>query len=85
MNKCDCYCEDIKAEPRYNQYYINKSDIAIGNINCNPYKNIIIDAETIKLYQKDLDIVIDISKDILDKIENIEVNGFKFIKEKSYE
>ena len=40
MNKCDCYCEDIKAEPRYNQYYINKSDIAIGNINCNPYKNI---------------------------------------------
>lgn len=65
--------------------YINKSDITIGNINCNPYKNIIIDAETIKLHQKDLDIVIDISKDILDKIENIEVNGFKFIKEKSYE
>ena len=85
MNKCDCYREGIKAEPRYNQYYINKSDIAIGNINCNPYKNIIIDAETIKLHQKDLDIVIDISKDILDKIENIEVNGFKFIKEKSYE
>lgn len=78
MNKCDCYCEDIKAELRYNQY-------AIGNINCNPYKNIIIDAETIKLHQKDLDIVIDISKDILDKIENIEVNGFRFIKEKSYE
>lgn len=65
--------------------YINKSDIVIGNIDCNPYKNIIIDAETIKLHQKDLDIVIDISKDILDKIENIEVNGFKFIKEKSYE
>ena len=144
MNKCDCYCEDIKAEPRYNQYtgdyvgsvdvklaycigtkeqdecscggdrtkcdfypevrekaakeekfididscednspvlhYFNKSGNGIGKTDYNPYKNIIIDAETIKLHQKDLDIVIDISKDILDKIENIEVNGFKFIKE----
>lgn len=30
MNKCDCYCEDIKAEPRYNQYtgdYVGSVDV----------------------------------------------------------
>ena len=30
MNKCDCYREDIKAEPRYNQYtgdYVGSVDV----------------------------------------------------------
>ena len=49
------------------------------------HKTITIYAETIKLHQKDLDITIDIPNDFFDKIENIEINGFKFIKEKSDE
>ena len=65
--------------------YLDHHDIAVGNIDYNPYKNIIIDVETIELHQKGLDITIDISNDILSKIENIEINGFTFVKEKSYE
>ena len=62
-------------------YYSNDNSLAIGKIDYNPYKNIVIDAETIELYQKGLGITID----ILGKIENIEINGFKFVKEKNYE
>lgn len=65
--------------------YLDNYDIAVGNIDCSPYKNIIINAEIIELHQKGLDITIDISNDILSKIENIEINGFTFVKEKSYE
>ena len=66
-------------------YYSNDNSLAIGKIDYNPYKSIVIDAETIELYQKRLGITIDISNDILGKIENIEINGFKFVKEKNYE
>ena len=66
-------------------YYSNDNSLAIGKIDYNPYKSIVIDVETIKLYQKGLGITIDISNDILGKIENIEINGFKFVKEKNYE
>ena len=62
-------------------YYSNDNSLAIGKIDYNPYKSIVIDAETIELYQKGLGITID----ILGKIENIEINGFKFVKEKSDE
>ena len=48
-------------------------------------KTITIYAETIKLHQKDLDITIDIPNDLFDQIENIEINGYKFVKEKSDE
>ena len=66
-------------------YYSNDNSLAIGKIDYNPYKSIVIDVETIELYQKGLGITIDISNDILGKIENIEINGFKFVKEKNYE
>ena len=66
-------------------YYSNDNSLAIGKIDYNPYKSIVIDVETIELYQKGLGITIDISNDILGKIENIEINGFKFVKEKSDE
>ena len=39
----------------------------------------------IKLHQKDLGVTIDVPNDFLDKIENIEINGYKFIKDKSDE
>ena len=66
-------------------YYSNDNSLAIGKIDYNPYKSIVIAAETIELYQKGLGITIDIPNDILGKIENIEINGFKFVKEKSDE
>ena len=66
-------------------YYSNDNSLAIGKIDYNPYKRIVIDAEIIELYQKGLGITIDIPNDILGKIENIEINGFKFVKEKSDE
>ena len=66
-------------------YYSNDNSLTISKIDYNQYKNIVIDAETIELYQKGLGITIDIPNDILGKIENIEINGFKFVKEKSDE
>lgn len=66
-------------------YYSNDNSLAIGKIDYNPYKSIVIDVEIIELYQKGLGITIDIPNDILGKIENIEIicNGFK--KEKNNE
>lgn len=66
-------------------YCSNDNSLAIGKIDYNLCKGIVIDAETIELYQKGLGITIDIPNDILGKIENIEINGFKFVKEKSDE
>ena len=89
--KCDFYPEvrekadkeektviDSCKDNGYVLSYLDCGNMGIGKIECNPYKNLIIDAETIKLRQKDLGITINISNDILDKIENIEINGYKF-------
>lgn len=62
--------------------YLNDNSVAVGKIDYNLYKNLYINAETIRLCQKDLGITIDISNDILNKIENIEINGYKFISER---
>lgn len=83
--KCDFY-PDIREkaiEETNASFYCNYDGYAIGKIDSNLYKTITIYAETIKLHQKDLDITIDIPNDFFDKIENIEINGFKFVKEKS--
>lgn len=66
-------------------YYLNDDSITIDKIYYNPYNNIVIYTETIELYQKWLGITIDIPNDLFDKIENIEINGYKFVKEKSDE
>ena len=66
-------------------YYSNDNSLAISKIDYNLNKTITIYAEMIKLHQKDLGIAIDVPNDFLDKIENIEINGFKFVKEKSDE
>lgn len=63
----------------------NDNGIGVSKLDYNPYKTIMIDAETIGLHQKGLGITIDIPNDILGKIENIEINGFIFVKEKSDE
>ena len=66
-------------------YYLNDDSLTIDKIYYNPYKNIVIDAETIELYKKGLGITIDIPNDLFDKIENIEINGYKFAKENNNE
>lgn len=85
--KCDFY-PDVreKAIKEVNaSFYCNYDGYAIGKIDSNLSKTITIYAETIKLRQKDLDITIDVPNDLFDKIENIEINGYKFVKEKSDE
>ena len=85
--KCDFY-PDIKEKAIKEanaSLYCNYDGVAIGKIDSNLSKTITIYAETIKLRQKDLDITIDVPNDLFDKIENIEINGYKFVKEKSDE
>ena len=83
--KCDFY-PDIREkaiEETNASFYCNYDGYAIGKIDSNFGKTITIYAEMIRLHQKDLDITIDIPNDFFDKIENIEINGFKFVKEKN--
>lgn len=83
--KCDFYLDvREKAIKEANaSFYCNYDGYAIGKIDSNFGKTITIYAEMIRLHQKDLDITIDIPNDFFDKIENIEINGFKFVKEKN--
>ena len=53
----------------------------IGKIDYNPYTNVIIKTENLKLLQTDLGLTIDVPFDVLCKIETIEINGIKFVKE----
>ena len=75
------HCGYAKPELTFCTYADNDNGVAIGRMDCNLYKNIIIDADTLKLHQKGVDITMDISNEILNKIEIVEINGFKFIKE----
>ena len=85
--KCDFYpnVRDKAVKEEDESLYCNYDGYAIGKIDYNLGKTITIYAEMIKLHQKDLGIAIDVPNDFLDKIENIEINGFKFVKEKSDE
>ena len=85
--KCDFY-PDVreKAIKETNtSLYCNYDGCAIGKFDSNLSKTITIYAEMIKFHQKDLGVTIDVPNDFLDKIENIEINGYKFIKDKSDE
>lgn len=61
-------------------FNIHSDGVAVAYGNWNPYKYITIDADEIKLHQKDIGITIDISDEIISRIESIEVNGFTFVK-----
>ena len=55
--------------------------MSVGKIDINPYQTIIIQTQNLKLLQTDLGLTIDIPFDVLCKIETIEINGIKFVKE----
>ena len=84
-SKCDFYPEVREKAQEEVQISLldNGNGYAIGKTDWNPYESIIINTDKLKLYHKDLDIEIQIPDGILSKIEIIEINGYKFVKEKS--
>lgn len=64
-------------------YNTDGREIGIGKLDFNPYKNIIINCDNLELQQRDLGLTIDIPFSVLCKIETIEINGIKFVKEQS--
>ena len=79
-SKCDFYPE-VREKARREMIVSlldNGSGLAVGSLN---YNNIVIETDKLKLYHNGLDITVDITDDILSKIENIIINGHKFVKE----
>ena len=76
---------DIKYYKDSSYSTLISNNLYSDTINKNTSKTITIYAEMIKLHQKDLGVTIDVPNNFLDKIENIEINGYKFIKDKSDE
>ena len=66
-------------------YTICDGGTGIGKVDYNPYTNVIIKTENLKLLQTDLGLTIDVPFDALCKIETIEINGIKFVRENQYE
>lgn len=62
-----------------NLYYNNENVAKI--VEWNPRPSIVINTETITFSEKEIDIIVNVSNDVLSQIESIEINGFKFIKE----
>ena len=63
------------------QYLYHNSPTAFGCVGINTHQSVIINTETLQLFQRDLGITIDVSNEVLNNIESIEINGFKFTKE----
>lgn len=63
----------------------SKPGIAYGNLNWNPYEHLVIETQNLQLLQTDLGLTIDIPFSVLCKIETIEINGIKFVKENKYD
>lgn len=61
-----------------NNLYFNNSNGIASSTYLNPNRNVIIETDEIKLHHKGIDITIDVSNDILSKIDEITINGFKF-------
>jgi hypothetical protein len=62
-----------------NLYASYDNGVALGKLD--GASDIIIDAETISIREKDICIIINVSDGVLSQVESIEINGFKFIKE----
>ena len=82
-SKCDFYPEIREEALKETQTLIwyDGDGFAIGSLN--PYENIIINTDSLKLHHNGLDMEVDITDDILNKVENIIINGYKFVREKS--
>ena len=58
------------------------NEFALGQIEGfdNPYSNIVIRADSISMSQKGIDLTMDISNDVISKVDVLEINGYKFVK-----
>jgi hypothetical protein len=81
-SKCDFYPEVREKAQKEVEISLlaDGNAVAISKSDCNPYA-IIIKTNDLKIYHTDLEMTVAVSDDILSKIETIEVNGYKFIKE----
>ena len=59
--------------------------VAYESLNWNPYEHVIIQTKDLKILQTDLGLTVDIPFSVLSKIETIEINGIKFVKENVYD
>lgn len=64
----------------YITYTDSSPRMAVGKFP-NPYRNVIIEAETLQIHHNNLGLTIDIPINSLRNIETIEINGFKYKKE----
>jgi hypothetical protein len=62
-------------------YYDENVSIGTGNFSDYPYKNVIIETNDLQILHKSLGLTIDIPFNALCKIETIEINGIKFVRE----
>lgn len=92
LEACSCDGDKIKCNfyPYIREEVIKKSDETLFvekqdaqrsiNFTLNKGKTLIIETNDLKFHQKDLDITIDISNDVIDSLEVININGVRFIK-----
>ena len=88
--KCDrkigCDTPSVKIDTNEPTKFITyKHGIACGTIDFNTRQSVIIQTQNLKLLQTDLGLTIDVPFDALCKIETIEINGIKFVKENQYD
>lgn len=74
-------CGYEKSNIDYVTYTSDGTATAYGDLNWNPYEHLIIETQNLQLLQTDLGLTIDVPFSTLCKIETIEINGIKFVKE----
>lgn len=73
---------DDNGQPSCVLAYCNDNVIARGKIVDDWSSSIVINTKNLQIVQQDVGLIIDISDDVLSQVSSIEINGFKFIKEK---
>lgn len=81
-SKCNFYPEAReKSKKEIQMSLLSYSNDNAVSVNPDSHETVIIETDKLKLYHKDLDIEVCITDDVLRKIENIIINGHKFVRE----
>ena len=78
--KCDFYLKDENKKCKLSFVHGNDCEIAVSNNKLNPSESIIINTNDLRIQHNDVSININISDDVLNQVDNIIINGFKFVK-----